>query len=160
MASGGYSSLRCTGFSLWWLLLLRSTGSRRAGFSSCGSRAQQLWRTGLVAPQHVGSSQTRDRIHVPCIGRRILNHCASREVPLLLFYVLVFWPQGMWDLSSPTRDPTHTRCIGRQSLNHWTTREVPWVMGICMSSLSRCCQTVSKVGGVSIHTPPPLPGSA
>ena len=26
--SGGYSSLRCTGFSLRWLLLLRSTGSR------------------------------------------------------------------------------------------------------------------------------------
>ena len=39
-ASGGYSSLRCAGFSLWWLLLLRSTGSRRAGFSSCGMRAQ------------------------------------------------------------------------------------------------------------------------
>ena len=27
-ASGGYSSLRCPGFSLQWLLLLRSTGSR------------------------------------------------------------------------------------------------------------------------------------
>ena len=38
-ASGGYSSLQCTGFSLWWLLLLQSTGSRRAGFSSCGARA-------------------------------------------------------------------------------------------------------------------------
>ena len=37
--SGGYSLLRCAGFSLLWLLLLRSTGSRRAGFSSCGSRA-------------------------------------------------------------------------------------------------------------------------
>ena len=37
--SGGYFLLRCAGFSLWWLLLLRSTGSRRAGFSSCGSRA-------------------------------------------------------------------------------------------------------------------------
>ena len=36
-ASGGYSLLQCTGFSLWWLLLLRSTGSRRAGFRSCGS---------------------------------------------------------------------------------------------------------------------------
>ena len=35
-ASGGYSSLSCAGFSLWWLLLLRSTGSRHAGFSSCG----------------------------------------------------------------------------------------------------------------------------
>ena len=44
---------------------------------------------------------------------------------LLLFYVLVFWSQGMWDLSSPTRDRTHTPCIGRQSLNHWTAREVP-----------------------------------
>ena len=35
----GYSSLWCTGFSLRWLLLLWSTGSRRTGFSSCGSRA-------------------------------------------------------------------------------------------------------------------------
>ena len=33
-ASGGYSSLWCAGFSLRWLLLLWSTGSRRAGFSS------------------------------------------------------------------------------------------------------------------------------
>ena len=40
VASGGYSSLRCAGFSLRWLLLLQSTGSRRAGFSSCGTRAQ------------------------------------------------------------------------------------------------------------------------
>ena len=39
-ASGGYSSLRCAGFSLRWLLLLQSTDSRRAGFSSCGTRAQ------------------------------------------------------------------------------------------------------------------------
>ena len=36
-ASGGYSSLWCTCFSLQWLLLLRSTGSRRTGFSSCGA---------------------------------------------------------------------------------------------------------------------------
>ena len=27
-ASGGYSSLQCTGFLLWWLPLLQSTGSR------------------------------------------------------------------------------------------------------------------------------------
>ena len=70
-ASGGYSSLQCTGFSLWWLLLLQSMGSRCAGFSSCGTwaqqlwlsgsraQAQQLWRTGLVDPRHVRSSRTR-----------------------------------------------------------------------------------------------------
>ena len=40
VASGGYSSLRCVGFSLWRLLLLWSMGSRCVGFSSCGTRAQ------------------------------------------------------------------------------------------------------------------------
>ena len=35
-----YSSLQCAGFSLRWLLLLWSTGSRSAGFSSCGTWAQ------------------------------------------------------------------------------------------------------------------------
>ena len=46
VASGGYSSLRCMGFSLQWLLLLRSTGSRHVSsvvvareLSSCSSRA-------------------------------------------------------------------------------------------------------------------------
>ena len=39
VASGGYSSLLCTGFSSPWLLLLQSTWSRRVGSSSCGSRA-------------------------------------------------------------------------------------------------------------------------
>ena len=94
--SGGYSVLWCTGFSLLWLLLLWSMGSRCAGFSSCGTWAQQLWltgsrgqalqlwRMGLVAPRHMGSSRTRARTCVPCIGRQILNHCATREVPLIL----------------------------------------------------------------------------
>ena len=39
-ASGVHSSLRCADFSLRWLLLLWSTGSRRLGFSSCGTWAQ------------------------------------------------------------------------------------------------------------------------
>ena len=63
-ASGGYSSLRCAGLSLQWLLLLWSTGSRHMGsvvvarglsscgswalerrLSSCGSQAQLLCST-------------------------------------------------------------------------------------------------------------------
>ena len=39
-ASGGCSSLHCAGFSLRWLLLLQSTGSRHTGFSSCGLQVQ------------------------------------------------------------------------------------------------------------------------
>ena len=41
-ASRVYSSLWCVGFSLQWLLLLWNTGSRRVGFSSCGTQAQLL----------------------------------------------------------------------------------------------------------------------
>ena len=82
------SSFLCKGF-----LQLRQAGatlhrgaraSHCRGLSCCGAQApdaqaQQLWLTGLVAPRHVGSSQTRARTHVPCIGRQILNHCATRE---------------------------------------------------------------------------------
>ena len=46
-ASGGHSLLRCTGFSLRRPLLLRSTGSRRTGFSSCGTRASVVVARGL-----------------------------------------------------------------------------------------------------------------
>ena len=87
VASGDYSSLRCAGFSLQWLLLLRSTGARRTGCSSCGSWTleRRLSSCGLVAPRHVGSSWTRAQTRVPCIGRRILNDCATREAPRRLF---------------------------------------------------------------------------
>ena len=56
------------------------------GLSCCeaqapDAQAQQLWLTGLVAPQHMGSSQTRARTRVPCISRQTLNHCATREAP-------------------------------------------------------------------------------
>ena len=62
--SGGYSSLWCTGFSLWWLLLVvehRLQARRLQQLWLTGSRAQAqwLWHTGLVAPWHVGSSRTR-----------------------------------------------------------------------------------------------------
>ena len=94
-ASRCYFGSRCVSFSLWQLLLW-ITGSRRMGFSSCsrwtqwlwllGSRAwaQQLWYMGLVALQHVESSRARDQTRVPHIGRQVLIHCTTREVPELM----------------------------------------------------------------------------
>ena len=57
-----------------------------------GSRAQpqQLWRTGLVALRHVGSSRTRAQTRVPCIGRQILNYCTTREVLRVSFIPFIF----------------------------------------------------------------------
>ena len=88
------SSFLCEG-----LLQLRRVGAtlhrgaracHHSGLSCCGAeapdaQAQQLWLTGPVAPRHVGSSQTRARTRVPCIGRQTLNHCATREAPLQPF---------------------------------------------------------------------------
>ena len=48
----------------------------------------------------MGSSRTRARTHVPCIGRRILNHCATREVPTSI----------LDDFDHPKRNPTPLSC--------------------------------------------------
>ena len=48
-----------------------------------------MWLMGLVAPRHVGSSQTRARTHVPYIGRQTLNHCTTREARKACIFVLV-----------------------------------------------------------------------
>ena len=39
------------------------------GVQALGTRAQSSWHVGFIAPRHLESSQTRDRTHVPCIGR-------------------------------------------------------------------------------------------
>ena len=78
VASGGHSSSRWAGLSLSWPLLL--------GAQAPDAQAQQLWLMGLVAPRHVGSSQTRARTRFPCIDRQILNHWATREALYDLFY--------------------------------------------------------------------------
>ena len=41
--SRDYSALPRVGYSLRWLLLLQSTGSRPTGFGSCGSQALECW---------------------------------------------------------------------------------------------------------------------
>ena len=43
-----------------------------------------------LAPQHVGSSWTRDLTHVPYNGWQILNHWTTREVPIPLVSVYGF----------------------------------------------------------------------
>ena len=76
---GVNSSLWCTGFSLRWLLTLRSTGCRQAAFRSCSSRALEH---GLSCSRACGFFPDQGSNPRSCIGRKILIHCASREVPI------------------------------------------------------------------------------
>ena len=92
----GYLLSQCSGFSLRWLLLLQRTGSRHAGFMSFRAWTQQLWHRGLAALWHVGSSQTRDQTHVPCIDRQILNHWTTREV--LIFKLILLTTRSVIQL--------------------------------------------------------------
>ena len=78
-ASGGHSSSRCAGLSLSRPLLLRSTGSRRAGSVIVAHGPSCSTACGIFPDQ--GSN-------VPCIGRQILNHCATREAPVFFFLKL------------------------------------------------------------------------
>ena len=75
----GAQASPCAGFSCCgaWAIGTQASVVVAHSLSSCGTRAQLLW--------HVGSSQTRVQTRVPCIGRRIFNHCATREA---LFFVL------------------------------------------------------------------------
>ena len=94
----GFSLVVACRFSLLWLW---HAGSRVRGLCSsgtrvpermcsvvCGTRALQLWHVcsivvahGLVAPQHVGSQFP----HPGLIGRRILYHWTTREVPKISY---------------------------------------------------------------------------
>ena len=70
-----------------------------------------------------------DRAQVSCFLRFFfdVNHFFKVFIEfstiLLLFDVSVFWPRGMWYLSSLTRNWTQIPCLGRWSPNHWSTRE-------------------------------------
>ena len=93
-ASQSNSSQQCMGFPLSWLLLLQSTGSRRVAEHRLQARElQYLWHADSVVVVHglscsaaCGIFRVRDRTCVPCIGRRILNHCSTREAVFLFFF--------------------------------------------------------------------------
>ena len=78
LSSCGAQASHCDGFSCCRGAQQWALG--HVGFTSCSTQAQELWHTGLVAPQHVGPSQTRDGTHVPCNDMLILHQWTTREV--------------------------------------------------------------------------------
>ena len=61
--------------------LLIAAASLVAGAQALGDVASVFAAYGLVAPWHVGSSQTEDQTCVPCVGRRTPTNWTTREVP-------------------------------------------------------------------------------
>ena len=63
--------------------------------------------------------------------------CIEFIIILRLFYILVFWPRGLWDLSSPTRSRIHA---------HWPSTSKLVKSFVCSSPLHPCC--------LPLHRPP------
>ena len=91
MVRGGYSSLKCVGFS-WWLLLLQS--------ASYGCMASVVAVHRLSCLKHAKSFQTRDRTYIPCVGRQILNHWTTREVQFYSTFDRFLQPPKLMPLNS------------------------------------------------------------
>ena len=67
-------------------------GLSRGGAQAPDAQAQQLWLTGLAAPRHAGSSQTRARTRATRIGRQTPNHCTTRETRISFFNLTIKKP--------------------------------------------------------------------
>ena len=129
----GARASHCSGFSCCGAQALgeRASVVVVCGLNSCGSWALEhklrsfsarasllcsMWdlpRPGLepVSPALAGGFLTTVLPGKPQCGQflksllKLLQYCFC--------FMIFFWPQGMWDLSSPTRDRTHNPCIGR-----------------------------------------------
>ena len=119
-----------------------SCGSRargHTGFSGCGSWAQGPRDMSLVVPWSVGSSRTRDRTRVPCDGKRILNHWATREVQFYHFLtgLLAVQPSSFVTkmfLSPPP--PTYHWMISGYFPIHGSVNFAYWLIDVSPASCS------------------------
>ena len=62
---------------------------------------------GQIIPQKGPNTRVVDVDHQQFFKKSLLN-----LLQYCLFYVLVFWLRGMWDLSSLTREPAHSTLEG------------------------------------------------
>ena len=102
VASGGHSSSRCAGLSPSRPLLLRSTGSRRAGSAVVAHGPSHSAACGILPDQ--GSNPC------PCISRQTLNHCATREARWILNERVI--PYKLWQAETFPRVPDGDRRTG------------------------------------------------
>ena len=143
VASGGHSSSRCAGLSLSRPLLLRSTGSRRAGSVTAAHGPSCSAAYGIFP----------DRDSNPCslqwqADSQPLHHQGSPMFIGFLFALFVcFWPHQVACriLVPPPGIKPRPLAVIAQSPNHWNAREFPliYVIPFLLVTLGFICSSLS-----------------
>ena len=115
VAEGSFSLVQWVGL----LSSCRALISHCGGLSYCGAQAvgrsdSVVGARGLGCPMHVGSSWTRGHTFIPLIGRQILNHWITTEVPKGFWYACVTWSLGLVSILTffLNSDPiSHSLCL-------------------------------------------------
>ena len=114
---------------------------------------------GLVAPQHVGSSRTRDRTRVSCTSRCLCYHGATREALLSLGQKYHVGVGKTCTFSGPRPQISEPRTGSHLSMFYWALQAVrcmpgfenPWSASVPVS----CVQKAGLPPAVSHFTGPP-----
>ena len=146
VASRGHSSLRCAGLSLSWPLLLRSTGSRRAGSVIVAHGPSRSAARGILPDQ--GSN--------PCplhwqADSQPLRHQGSPFLLIFEFYFIYFFIQ---QVLISHQFSTH-QCIDvnpNRPIHHTTIPTPPWhpPLGVHKFLLYICVSTFALQTGSSV----------
>ena len=125
---GGYLLLWCAGFSLWWLLLLRSTGCRHTAFSTCSMQTSVAVAHELSCPLACGIFLGQESNPCPLYWQAHSQPLDHQGNPSQRFYIVKFlikiwissistvsdssWPHGLqhsrllWPSQSPEVHPS------------------------------------------------------
>ena len=142
--------------------------SHCGGFPCCraqvlGSRASVvevfgLWISGsVVTPGHMKFSRTRDWTSVPCTGRWILIHCATREVLLFtLGTIQLILKSQCWDFpSAPVAKTLHSQCRG-PGFNPWSGKLMPHAANKRYAAAKRFCMPQLKISHAAMKIEDPV----
>ena len=99
--------------------------SHCGGFSCCRAQAQSLWHRGLAAPQHVGSSQIRERTHVSPPGKP--QSWSLTQASAFLFFKGITVPCLVAQLCPTLRGPLDCGLPGSSLHGIFQARILEWV---------------------------------
>ena len=99
---------------------------------------------GVFALQHEGSSWIRNQTHVPCTGRQILHHWATREAPRVLVLSMrtpLLWPNNLPKALPPDAITLGVRISTHEFESHIHSvynTELPSSFAPCHDGLTPC----------------------